>query len=81
MNYYEIDAIKEDELELNSTGMDYTDESVKRHLQKISMNDKVVEIVERLVKAGRKHILLFTRFTWDAEEIVEKLACSSSIIT
>lgn len=81
MNYYEIEAIKEEELELNSTGMDYTDKSVKNHLEKVGMNDKVVQIVNRLVAAGRKHILLFTRFTWDAEEIVEKLACSSSIIT
>jgi DNA repair protein RadD len=81
MNYYEVDAIKEDELYLNSTGVDYTDASVKNHLKKINMNTKVVEIVNRLVKAGRKHILLFTRFTWDAEEIVKNVWCTASIIT
>ena len=73
MKYYEIKSIDTSRLITNSTGLDYTDRSLRNHFDEIHLKEKIVEIVERLLIAGRKHILVFTKFVEDAKIISELL--------
>jgi len=69
MEYYQVNIVDPAKLQVNSTGADYTDNSVKQHYSDIDFNLKLKEVIERLIKAGRKNILVFTRFVSEAQEL------------
>lgn len=75
LNYYPMNPVGWNELNLkvNTTGADYTDNSVQREYERIDFYGYVVHIVQRLMnpKAGgkRKGILVFTRFLKEAEQL------------
>lgn len=76
LNYYPMNPLGWNELNLkvNTTGADYTDESVKEEYKRIDFYSYLVYIVQRLVnnqKTGikRKGILVFTRFLKEAERL------------
>lgn len=69
------------ELEFNSNGSDYTDESVRRHLSKTEFAKKLVDVVARLIKTGRRGILVFTRFTEEAEQLAAALPGLVAVVT
>lgn len=69
MEYYQINIVDPSKLQVNSTGADYTDKSVQKHYSDIQFNQKLKEVIERLIKAGRKNILVFTRFVSEAQEL------------
>lgn len=84
LNYYPMDKelkkysggeFKECNLKRNSTGADYTDDSVKKEYERIDFYGFLVFIVQRLMnpKAGgkRKGILVFTRFVKEAEQLTQ----------
>lgn len=81
MKYYDVKAVKIKQLTINSTGADFTDRSVKQHYQEIDFADKLLNTVRRLVKAGRQHILVFTRFTAEADSLVRSLDVPAAIVT
>lgn len=81
MKYYDVEAVKIEQLTLNSTGADFTDQSVQRHYQEIGFAARLLSTVNRLVKADRKHILVFTRFTAEADNLVRSLSAPSAIVT
>lgn len=69
MEYYQVNIVDPSKLQVNSTGADFTDKSVKQHYSEIEFNLKLKEVIERLIKAGRKNILVFTRFVEEAKEL------------
>lgn len=75
LNYYPMNPVGWNELNLkvNTTGADYTDNSVQKEYERIDFYGYVVHIVQRLMnpKAGgkRKGILVFTRFLKEAEQL------------
>lgn len=69
MEYYQINIVDPSKLVVNSTGADFTDKSVQKHYKDIEFNLKLKEIIERLIKSGRKNILVFTRFVAEAQEL------------
>lgn len=76
VNYYPMNPVGWNELnlELNTTGADYTDRSVVREYERVDMYGWLVSIVNRLLhnrKTGikRKGILVFTRFLKEAERL------------
>ncbi len=81
LKYYDIEAVKIDKLTPNRTGADYTDRSVKRHYQEIDFAARLLNVVQRLVKVNRKHILVFTRFTEEANDLVRNLNVPAAIVT
>ncbi len=81
MKYYNINAVEIEQLTLNSTGADFTDSSVKRHYQEISFADKLLDTLQRLTAVNRKHILVFTRFIAEAENLVRNLGAGAAIVT
>ncbi len=81
IDYYNIESVDVSKLQLNSTGADYTDRSVIKHYQDIGFSGQLLNIINRLIIAGRKNILVFTRFIDEAESLIEKLNVSSEVVT
>jgi len=73
LEYHTISGFDIAQLRLNSTGADYTDESVKRYYEEIGFNERLVKVVNRLLEIGRKNILVFTRFVEEAEKLVSRI--------
>lgn len=69
MEYFQVNIVDPSKLQVNSTGADYTDKSVQKHYSDIDFNLKLKEVIGRLIKAGRKNILVFTRFVAEAQEL------------
>ena len=81
IDYYNIDSIDISKLQLNSTGADYTDKSVIKHYKDIGFSDQLLSVINRLINANRKNILVFTRFINEAENLINKLNVSAEIVT
>lgn len=79
VKYYPLHVIDNTKLVVNSTGQDYTDKSLIAHYETIGFNNKLLEIVNRLIKAGRNHILVFTRFVKEAEYCTSKIEASAMV--
>ena len=73
--YRSVDVIAEARLKINSTGSDFTDESIRKELGRhdpaqltlgqvrpASFNERLVDGVRRLLDSGRRHVVVFTRF-------------------
>lgn len=88
LNYYPMDKelkkysggeFKECNLKRNSTGADYTDDSVKEEYERIDFYGFLVSIVQRLLdnqKTGirRNGILVFTRFMKEAQRLANSIS-------
>lgn len=61
-------------LRLNSTGADYTDDSLRAHFKELNFSDQVVRCVGRLGELGRRGVLVFTRFVEEAEYVASRIA-------
>lgn len=63
-------------LVVNSTGADYTDKSVQAEYERVDIKEWLFQIAHRLVynsKVPRKGILVFTRFIYEADYLVNRL--------
>ena len=73
LEYYPVKGFNRGALRYNSTGADFTDESVLRHFKSINFADRVVDVIQRLLKAGRKNILVFTRFVHESQQLIQAI--------
>lgn len=71
LEYWPIRSIDKSKLKLNTTGAEYDDKSVQRHLFEVHFIDKVVKAVLRAVARGRKHILVFNQSIDDCQYVVD----------
>lgn len=67
LEYYSTNTVDTSKLKLNSTGADFSDDSVRDYYKHIHFDNSLTDIVARLLKAGRKSILVFTRFVEESE--------------
>lgn len=81
MNYYQLKVVDTSRLTVNSTGADYTDASVRQHYRDIRFNDTLENIVHRLLVAGRKNILVFTRFVEEAQHLIKALGAGAAAVS
>jgi len=81
VEYFNIKSVNVEKLTINSTGADYTDDSVKNHYKEIDFSKQLLEIINRLINANRESILVFTRFIEEAENLVSKLNVPAEIVT
>ena len=81
MNYYQLNIVDPARLRLNSTGADFTDESLREYYKEIKYNDTLENIIRRLIVAGRKSILVFTRFVDEAEHLVRTLNVPAAVVS
>lgn len=80
MEYYEIGGFDDSLVQKNSSGADYDEKSLQMHLFKIGFQDKVVEVANRVIKAGRRNALVFVRFVKDAEYVASQIP-GSAVVT
>lgn len=79
--YYCIRLVDTSKLKINSTGADYTDESLREHYRNISFDCNLENVVRRLLIAGRKSILVFTRFVDEANYLVQKIGREAAVVS
>jgi DNA repair protein RadD len=73
LQYHEITGFDRSQLQTNSTGADYTDESVQKHFKESGFASKLQRVVERLIEIDRKGILVFTRFVQEAQQLADRI--------
>ena len=81
LEYYSIDGFSRTALKENSTGADYTDKSLKSYYKQIKFEDKILNVIKRLLNAGRKNILVFTRFVEESQYLVRQLPDVAEMVT
>lgn len=84
MEYYSLLSIDIKRLRVNSTGQNYTDQSVRDEYRRSGFTGKLANVIERLLynaKVPRKGILVFTRFIEESEEMVNMFPTVSAIVT
>ena len=81
INYYDLNVVNQQRLTLNSTKSDFTDDSVRSHYREVSFNENLVSVVRRLQVAGRRSILVFTRFIEEARHLAQSLGSGAAIVS
>jgi len=76
---YDIRSTDEKSLKLNTSGTDYTLESLKKYSDENDIVKKCVDSVNELIKEGRKSILVFLPFIEDAKKVQEELDSCAAI--
>ena len=67
-------------LVVNSTKSDYTDESMKKYFKYINFDGSVLDVSKRLMNAGRKNLLVFTKFVDEARLLAADLGDMAAIV-
>jgi DNA repair protein RadD len=80
LKYYEPFKMDVNKLKVNSTGSEYTDDSMKKYFNEINFEDTVAHYAERVL-AKRKNLLVFTRFIWESEYVKKKLGKCCEVVT
>jgi DNA repair protein RadD len=80
LKYFPINGFDRSQLQLNTTGADYTDASVQRYYESVGFSDKVLKCINRLIEIGRKNILVFTRFVDESQYLVNNIP-DAAIVT
>lgn len=57
------------QVQLNTAGSDYAEDSLKRYYNRIGFHDRLKRVIYRLLEIGRKNVLVFTRFVDEAEAL------------
>lgn len=79
--YFYHQGIDPSTLKVNTTGSEYTDASIKAAIANCDFEAKVINMVERLLKHGRKSILVFTPFVENAAKIASFLPGVCAIVS
>lgn len=68
LEYYSFDVVNRSELQMNKSGTDFTDASVKAYYRKINMPNVVIQYAKALL-AERKNLLTFCSLISEAKEV------------
>ena len=71
--YHEEQVLPRERLKLNATGADYTDASVQLAFAEVGFVGRMCDAVQRQLDAGRKHVLVFTRFVDEARRLAAQI--------
>jgi DNA repair protein RadD len=71
--YHSVKVINRAALQRNSTGADYTDESVREQYRISGFDRKLVQVVNRLFEIGRRNVLVFTRFVEESRSVAAQV--------
>jgi DNA repair protein RadD len=78
--YYPIKGFNRSEIQLNSTGADYQEDSERAYYTKHDFNKAVLDVVQRLLKVGKTRILVFTKFVQEAQTLYEELGDIAAMV-
>ena len=73
LEYRVRDVLPKGRLRLNSTGADYTDESVKALFAEVDFRPRLQREVEAVLAEGWPSVLVFTRFVEEAEQLARAI--------
>ncbi len=75
LTYHTIPGFTRKGIKLNSKGSDFSDKELAARFKEIGFDNLVKRVVhEKLLVPGlRKHILVFTKFVWEARSLVNRL--------
>lgn len=68
LRYFSFNVINKDKLELNSTGSDFTDKSLRKYAEEVNLPGVIASYANRILKV-RKNILIFTTFVEEANAV------------
>jgi DNA repair protein RadD len=80
VEYYPIKGFNRSEIQLNSTGADYLEDSEKTYYTKSEFNKSVLDVVRRLLKVGKTRILVFTKFVEEAATLSSELGDCAAMV-
>ncbi len=92
LEYHAIRGFKRSAIPANSTGAEFDEKAVQLHLweknwetkdtkKACNFADKLVEVVERLLAAGRRNALVFTSTIRESEYLAERMRGECAIVT
>jgi len=81
LKYSSIDGFDSTQLQLNSTGADYTDSSVRQYYTTIGFVERLQNTVNTCLDHGRKNVLVFTRFIKESQTLINQLGNGAEIVT
>lgn len=73
LEYFEVKAVNTAMLRANSTGADYTDQSVREAYRVSGFHLKLARVVNRLFEIGKRNAIVFTRFTEEARWLADNV--------
>lgn len=73
LEYYPLSVLDTSRIQRNSTGMGFDELSLREEIRRVDLSAVLQDIGDRLSRAGRKHILFFTRFVDEARVLAERL--------
>lgn len=76
LKYYKVDGFDTSRLRMNSTGADYTDESVQQYYNEFGFSNRLLDVAGRLLtkpEEPRRGILVFTRFVAESEFLLQHI--------
>ena len=73
LEYFNLPGFERKYLQVNTTGADFNDDSVKKYYKLINFEQKILDAINLLLNNNRKGILVFTRFIEESEYIKSKI--------
>ena len=70
---YDVKNVEEEDLKLNTSGTEFTDDSIQKFKEVNDINNRLIQEIQDLISKGRKSILVSVPFISDAQEISSKL--------
>jgi DNA repair protein RadD len=78
--YFPINGFNRAEIQLNSTGADYIEESERTYYDKTEFNKRILKVINRLLAIGKTRILVFTKFVAEAQGLSEQLGDIAAMV-
>lgn len=78
IKYIEM-AWEDGQLKYNSTGAEFSEDSVEKAIKEQMVYERLPEIIKQSIKKGRKHRIVFVRSVDDAMELAKKVPYSACI--
>jgi DNA repair protein RadD len=81
LEYHRVPGFYAGAVKRNTTGSDFDDESLKAHLKATAFSARLERVVRRLLTIGRQHVLVFTRYVDEAEELATAFSGQAEVVT
>lgn len=91
LEYYQIAGFKPSKVTMNSSGSDYSKDALQMHLwekswetkakKAVHFPDKLTEVSNRLLDAGRENLLVFTSSIRESEYLADQMKGECAVIT
>lgn len=81
LKYYPLNYVDTRKLKVNSTGADFTEASLMEYYREIRFGEKLEDVVRKVLASGRQGVLVFTRFTDEAQALCRNFEGQCEYVT